>query len=269
MTAKKSRDVLATSYKKALVLNDLHIPFSCLPAVELALDVGDVLKPDRIFLDGDIIDCWEISNFIKNPLRRKKNNLVEEIAQGREWLHQLRRRFPKAEIIYILGNHEYRWIRNLATNAPELAGLRGLSLAEQLGCPEEQIEVIDSGNRESSYQWKKLLIGHFNSARKHSGYTARGLIEDKGISLIQAHCHRGGASFKRHWDRDIVGYENFCLCDRNPEYVDRPNWQLGFCNVYMDNDSDFFYVEPHPITEIKKGNRLVYRTWFDGRIYQR
>ena len=254
------------AYQRALVINDLHIPFHCRPAVELALRVGDSLAPDRIIINGDLLDCWEISTFVKHPLRRAKNNLADEVADARGFLTGLRKRFPKSEIMLIYGNHEYRWVKFIAAHAQELAKLRGLTLAEQLDCEALQIKVVDSGNRESSYQWGKLLIGHFDLARKHSGYTARGLVEDKGVSLIQAHCHRGGSSFKRCWDRDIVGYENFCLCDRNPEYVDRPNWQLGFSLVFKDSASDFFYVEQHPISEIAKGGKMTYRTWYNGEV---
>lgn len=257
-----------SSYESGLIFNDVHLPFESRPALELTLSVGDVLQPDRIIINGDLLDCWEISTFIKHPARRAKNNIADEIAAARGFLTHLRKRFPGARIQYCFGNHEYRWVKYIASHAQELAKLRGLTLAEQLDCEALKIEVIDSGNRESSFQWGKLLIGHFDVARKHSGYTARGLVEDKGVSLIQAHCHRGGSSFKRNWDRDIVGYENFCLCDRDPDYVDRPNWQLGFSIVYKDTKSDFFYVEQHPITEIVKGGKKTYRTWFNGRIYE-
>lgn len=254
--------------EKALVINDLHFPFQCSRAIEVCLKVTDKFKPDTIFINGDLVDQWEISSFVKNPSKFAKNNLAGEINEARLWLTQLRKRFPLAKIIYIFGNHEYRWLKYIAANARSLSGLRGLTLEDQLDCPKLRIEVINSGNRESSYLWGKLLIGHFDRVAKNSAYTAKALIEDKGISLLQGHVHRGGSHFKRVYDRDIVGYENFCLCDRNPEYVDRPNWQLGFSLVYKDSVSDSFYVEQHPILEIKKGKSLHYQTWYNGEIFK-
>lgn len=255
-------------YEKAIILNDLHFPWACEPAITLALQVAKVLQPDRVIINGDLVDMWEISSFVKNPQWRDKAQLANEIIQGRAFLTKLRAMFPKAEIRYVLGNHEYRWMKFLATHAAELAKLRGLTLEEQLDCDKLDIKVVNSGNRESSWLWGKLLVGHFDQVNKHSAYTAKNLIESKGISLIQAHTHRGGSFYKRTHDRDIVGHENFCLCDRNPTYVDRPNWTLGFGIVYKDLASDFFYYEAHPITEIEKGSKMTYRTFFNGEIFQ-
>jgi hypothetical protein len=90
------------------------------------------------------------------------------------------------------------------------------------------------------------------------------LLEDRGTSLIQAHTHRGGSHFKRFEDRDLVAYENFCLCRLDPPYMASPNWQQGFSLVYKDAGSDLFYVEPHPI--VRKGER--YRVFFNGEVIE-
>lgn len=252
------------NFYKALVINDLHFPWENARAIELALRVGDELKPDIIVVNGDLMDCWEISHFVKNPRHASKANLKAEILTARGFLRDLRNRFPKARIIYTFGNHEFRWAVYISKQAKELFGLKGMTLEEQLECREQNIEVVDSGNKENVWRWGKLLIGHFDRVNKHSGYTAKNLLEDKSISLIQAHTHRGGSSFRRLYDRDIVAYENFCLCDRNPQYVDHPNWQLGYSIVYRDKKSDFFYVEPHPIVEV--GRKLL--TFFNGKFFE-
>lgn len=256
------------AFEKALVINDLHFPFENPRAIALTLQVAKDLEPDTIFLNGDIIDCWQISRYVKNPKHATKDGLAYEVDRARSFLTGLRLQFPKARIIYIFGNHEYRWAVYIANQARELYGLKGMTLEEQLDLPDLDILVVNSGNRENSYLWGKLLIGHFDRVNKHSGMTAKNLLEDKSISVIQAHTHRGGSSFKRLYDRDIVGYENFCLCNRNPEYVDRPNWQLGFSIVYKDVKSDYFYISPHPIAEIKSDTYTHYKTFFNGTLYQ-
>lgn len=254
-------------YEKALVFNDLHIPWHCQRAIDLMLRIGKDLDPDLIVINGDLVDMWEVSKYVKNPLYESKGNLFNEIEMARVFLWDLREKFPNAKIVYIFGNHEFRWAAYIAQNAKPLYKLKGMSLEEQLGCKEFDIEVKFTGNKESSWQYGQLLIGHFNKVNKHSGYTAKNLLEEKSISLIQAHTHRLGSSFKRLWDRDIVAYENGCLCDRNPQYVDRPNWQLGFSVIYKDKDSDFHQVVQHYIQEKKKGNRLNYRCFYNGREY--
>jgi hypothetical protein len=65
---------------------------------------------------------------------------------------------------------------------------------------------------------------------------------------------------------DIVAYENFCLCDRSPSYVDRPNWQHGFSIVYRDPRSDYFLVESHPLAETVDGWKATLKAFFNGML---
>jgi predicted MPP superfamily phosphohydrolase len=238
-----------SQYEKALLFSDCHFPWQDHKAIDLTLKIGDRLQPETIFINGDLMDCWEISRWDRSPKYQERGRYATELKQGRDFLKGLRKRFPKARIVYIFGNHEYRHDHFITKNAVQLYGLPGMTLAEQLGLAENNIECIYSGNKESSFLWGKLLIGHFDMVNQHSGYTAKNVLDRKGISAIQAHSHRGGSSFRRLWDRDIVAHESFCLCDRDPCYVDHPNWQLGFLVIHKDRQSDHFFIEPHPITE--------------------
>lgn len=253
-------------YETALVINDCHIPFHDPKAIQLALQVAEDAKVHRIFINGDLLDCWELSRYHKQHKLYPQANIKKELAQGRAFLHSLRARFS-GPIHYIFGNHEFRWEAHISAKAQELAGLRGLSLAEQLDCAALNITVVDNGTKENKFRWGKFVIGHFDRVNSHSGYTAKALVDSKGVSGIQGHTHRGGSSFKRLDDRDIVFYENFCLCDRNPQYTDHPNWQLGFSLVHKDSESDFFYVEPKPIVETEKKGRRQYRCFHNGKCY--
>lgn len=148
----------------------------------------------------------------------------------------------------------------IANNAKALKGLKGMSLEDQLNLTKRGIDVVNSHQRENYYQYGKLLIGHFNMVRKHSGYTAKCLLEEKGLSLIQSHTHRGGSSYKRDFADSKVAYENFCLCDLNPPYCQLPNWQQGFSTIHKDTKTDFFKVTQ---VEIVK-----YRILYGNRIYK-
>lgn len=179
---------------------------------------------------------------------------------ARDFLASIREASPSSEITYLFGNHEFRFEIFISTKAKELEGLNGLTLEEQLDLKQLNIIPVNTHQRESFVRYGKLLIGHFNQVRKHSGYTARGLLEDKGLSLIQNHTHRGGSSYKRDFSDNKVAYENFCLCNLNPPYCQLPNWQLGFSTIHKDTKSDFFKVTP---VEIVK-----YRILYGNRIYQ-
>lgn len=238
--------------EKSVVIGDLHIPFESKPAVKKVLQFIQYFKPDNIFINGDIIDCLDISRFDK-PLERHQN-LAEEIEEARYFLLQLRSIAIKSRIFLIFGNHEFRLQSYLSRNARELYGLKGLTLEEQLGCKELDIDVYNNNTKENYYQYGKLLIGHFNKVNKYSGMTAKNLLEDKGMSVIQGHTHRLGSSYKRTYDGQKGGWEGGCLCDLNPQYVNMPNWQTGFLTIHKDKKSDQFKVTPIEIID----NRIIF-----------
>ena len=241
-----------TGLERAVIASDVHIPFQDQRAVDLWFRFLEWFQPDRVFLDGDILDCWDISKFVK-PVDLGFR-IGDEIDKGRAFLGRLRRTCPAAEIVYIFGNHEFRFDVYVASQARELSGLRGLSLEEQLDLDGLGIKAVNNHLREQSHLYGKLLIGHFNRASKHSAYTEKLLIEDKGISLVQAHTHRLGTHYRRVYDGVIAGWGCGCLCDLEPRYIDRPNWQQGFLTVHKDPESDFFSVTVCEIID----NQVIY-----------
>jgi len=90
-------------------------------------------------------------------------------------------------------------------------------------------------------------------------------VDEKGVSLIQAHTHRLGSHFKTWIDREMVGYEGGCLCKLTPEYKLNPNWQQGFCLATIFPDG-IFQVQQIPIVRRKNGIMFAI---YGNRIYQR
>lgn len=99
--------------KRCIVLSDIHIPFQDVLSVETALEYADQIKPDIIVILGDLIDFYQISDFVKNPRERDTKT---EIEMTRKFLTELRRRFPSADIYYKEGNHEKRLERYIIQN---------------------------------------------------------------------------------------------------------------------------------------------------------
>lgn len=235
--------------EKSVVIGDLHTPYEDKKAVKKVLQFIQYFQPDNIFINGDLIDCLDISRFDK-PLERHQD-LATEIEETRYILLQLRSSAPKARIIYIFGNHCFRLQSYISRNARELYGLKGLTLEEQLGTKDLDIDVYNNHTKENYYQYGKLLIGHFDKVNKYSGMTAKNLLEDKGMSVIQGHTHRLGSSYKRTYDGQKGAWEGGCLCDLNPKYCNMPNWQLGFLTIHKDKNSDQFKVTPVEIIDYK------------------
>jgi len=236
--------------EKAVVIGDLHIPFHSKEALKLTLDFMKLFKPDKIFICGDFLDCWDISDFVR-PLHIVER-FCDEIEEANYVLDQLQE--ITKDITYIFGNHEFRLEKYISKNARELYGLKGLTIEEQLRLKERGIKAVNSHLRENYVRYGELLIGHFNKVSMHSAYTAKALLEKFGISLIQGHTHRGGSHFKRGEDGIKVAYENFCLCDLEPKYCLKPNWTQGFSTIHRNKKGRRFFVTQVPIFN----NKLMY-----------
>jgi UDP-2,3-diacylglucosamine pyrophosphatase LpxH len=238
-------------WEKSIVINDIHIPFEDKRAVKLVFDFIEWFKPDRVFINGDLLDCQTVGRFVNDPFHEV--SMVDEIVQGREFLEKLRSILKKnAKIHYIYGNHEFRFQNYIINNARSLRGLEGLTLKEQLYCDDYGVDVVYSGLRESYMQYGKLFVGHYNKVSKHGGYTVKSLIDDKGVSVIHGHTHRFGTHYRTLLDGTVLGgFENGCLCDLNPNYTMKPNWIHGFSIVWKKKDDDRFMVEPVPIINHK------------------
>lgn len=193
-------------------------------------------------------------------------SIKKELEEGRYWLGRIRDVVGNScDIEFIFGNHSWRWEKFILDKSRELHDLDNLSLEAQLHFDKYNINSTNYHGREQYYQWGRLLIGHFNKVNKHSGYTAKNLLEDKSISLIQGHTHRMGMSAKRLFDRTIVAYENGCLCNLHPDYVKVPNWQQGFSIVHKHKKSDHFQVQQLFIVHGSHDGK--YRTFYGDKAY--
>lgn len=243
------------NYEMIVVANDFHIPFHDKKAIELLKLFLKKEQPQKLVLNGDIMDCFEISRFDKVPINGKK--LKDEIVITRQLLSEFKKICPKTEITYIFGNHEFRLRQYIIKNAKELYGLDGLNIADQLHLKELGIKYIEPKEYSNKFtdtfiKIGDLYIGHWDKVNKHSGYSAKNLLEDKGVSLIQGHTHRGGVSYKSLVDGKVIkAIENFCLCSLNPSYVSHPNWQQGFCVIYHKLGKGRFHAYPIDIVEYK------------------
>ena len=56
--------------KRIAVLSDIHFPYYDRTALNLAIKTAIEYEPDCIILNGDIIDCYHLSSFEKDPKKR-------------------------------------------------------------------------------------------------------------------------------------------------------------------------------------------------------
>jgi len=213
-----------------VVFGDVHLPCQNDSAIRTLFAHIKKNKPDRIIINGDLMDMWELSSFDKVPKGSK--SFVEEVKLTQAFLGQLKS-ISDCQITYLEGNHDYRLRKYLIGVAPELCELEALDLETILKLEDLDIEYVGLPDDCSKFQDNYVIdqnfyVGHFNAVRGFSGATAKTLVEKYGVNIIQAHVHRGGVYYKRLITGGIEGY---CMCNLNPNYMRNPNWQAGWVDI--------------------------------------
>jgi len=226
--------------KVAVVLSDIHIPYHDRDALSIALAYTKDIAPDTIVLNGDIVDFYAVSRFQKDPMRI--DTLQSEIDETRALLTLLRDDHPKADIIYVMGNHEIRLEKFLIERASALTSLRCLSLDDLFGFSSNDIQFSDT-----STMLGNLEVTHGEYARKNPGSSVRGHFDKSASSVLIGHVHKLNTSrYTNNWGVHTI-IENGCLCGLSPEYSRKNNWQQGFSVVYYSPKNGEFIVKQHNI----------------------
>lgn len=218
-----------------VVIGDLHIPWHNEKTLAKILN----LKADRVVVNGDIMDCFAASRFVK-----EYNNVTikEEFAQARAILEAFSERFPRIDII--AGNHDARFRRAIQKEVPYLMDLLPKSVTELLA--QELPNVFTVGNiidntgstipntESSSDHWLAVgdaIIGHWEYYSQVNGKSAEKAydwimkwktffgLEVTPKVVIQAHTHR----FSRlELPNMTTVYEGGCVC-KPQQYQLKPN----------------------------------------------
>lgn len=245
-----------------LVLPDVHIPFHDPLLVEAWMAFAAKLKPSGVDIIGDLLDCYPISRFDKNPLR--KASLQAEVDAGRDLLESLRRVVGKeVNIEYSEGNHENRLRRLLWSVGKNLADLRGLNIPTLLGLKDLRITYHTP---ETPYRLGKIWILHGDVSRKQNfsksagGRAADAVARSIGGSVLMGHTHQMGHTMFRSWERELEGYEVGCLCQFDMEYVvGVPPWQQGWAVLNMFPDGNFSVEFVRSVEGARRKRHLIFR----------
>jgi len=229
-------DMVDKHYKTAVIISDLQIPFQDKSAIEAVLKYIKDTKPDDVVLIGDALDCYEASDFLKNP--KREFSLQDELDILKGYLKRIRKDIGHdAKLHYRLGNHEIR-IPKMLMKHPEFASLKALELEELLDLKSVDCKFYHYGD--------KLTLGpiHVYHGDKgesmkmsgHSAYTGKANLDAKGVSGIQGHTHRMGSYYRTDESGTKQWHEVGCLCSLTPEYLAKPNWQQGFAVIRYSSD---------------------------------
>lgn len=239
---------LAKSFKKALVLSDVHIPYHNMKAVTTALDYGVAEKPDVIILNGDIADFYGLSRFEKDPRKRSFKGELEDV---RQFLGVLNKTFD-VPIIFKMGNHSERYESFLRIKAPELLDMEEFRLDVLLRFREYGATLVAD---------KRIIkAGKLNILHGHEGQNgvfspvnpARGFYTKFKANVLGGHHHQTS----EHSEKDLEGkivtcWSTGCLCELQPAYMPYNKHNHGFAMVEVDGRTGEFEVDNLRIVEGK------------------
>jgi UDP-2,3-diacylglucosamine pyrophosphatase LpxH len=220
-------------------MSDLHHPYIDAQAWNFTLRIVRKLQPEIIWIGGDGVDFYNVSQYSRDPAR--KETLQDELDIAYQELVRLRKAAPNAQITYQEGNHEFRLQRYLWTRARELASLRSLELPALL-------RFEDLGIKHVGYNDMRK-IGHLyhihgSEVGGGSANVARGKLLKMYNNVIFGHHHRHEVSTIRNANGTVyAAYANGMLGRFDAEYCMNPQWTQGITQVRYTK-SGAFHASP-------------------------
>lgn len=239
-----------------LVVPDTHIPYHDKRAFNLMVSAAKDLQPKHMFIIGDFMDFYTVSDHSKNPERSLK--LTEELKAGEEELDKLDTIGAKNKT-YIGGNHCDRLTRYLQNKAPELFDI--VNIPDLLHLKRHGWEYVPY--KRDTKLGKMTLTHDVGVAGRYSVYKC---LDTYQHSVITGHSHRlayiveGNATgeFKLSAQFGWLGDANKIDYMQHAKVL--KDWALGFGVGHLDPKSGYVYMVPVPI--------INYTCVVNGKLYK-
>lgn len=234
---KREPYILPKVNNNILIISDLHIPYHTIDALECAIKYGLEQKVNTIFINGDLLDCYQFSRFEKDP---RKRSAAEEIGAAKEFLYTLRKLFPKAGIYFSIGNHDLRYEKWLMQH-PEIFGDPYFELETRLDLIKLKIHQI--GDKQITKAGKlNIHHGHYIFRGGTSPVSpARTILLKAKQSMICGHTHKISEATGINISGEICTcWSSGSLCELTPDYSPMCNdYSHGFAHVKVNDDGTF------------------------------
>lgn len=228
--------IIPKGQNNILILSDIHLPYQDNEALNLALNYGIENKVNTIYLNGDTLDMYHGSRFVKD---RRKRDLAYELEMGRNFLKQLQEVF-KCPIYFKIGNHEKRWEDYLRIQAPELLGIADFELETILRFREFGVTLVK--DKQIALAGKlPIMHGHeWQGGFAPPVNPARGLYMKAKESCLIGHHHRTSEHTEKSLSGEVTTtWSTGCLCGLQPDYAPYNNYNHGFAHVQTDKDGNY------------------------------
>lgn len=227
---------------KILILSDIHIPYHDIDALTAILDYVQEQEIEAVLLNGDILDFYGLSRFVRDP---KARSVADELCMLEVFYASLQEHLP-VPVYYKMGNHEERYDHFLFMKAAEIIGVEEFGLDAVITRRMPGVRIIKD-KRIVKFGHLSIIHGHeYASGIFQSVNVARGLFLKSKVSSLQGHAHQ----VSEHTETDLHGkitttWSVGCLCDLHPDYAKLNKWSQGFAIAQRNGDD--FHVKNYRI----------------------
>ncbi len=217
-----------------VVIGDLHAPYVDRAAFSVACQIIEEVRPGAVVLNGDILDCYQVSRYDQDP--KRKNEFQKDLESCQGLLKDVSRAVlgTGCNIFYVEGNHEKR-LETWKWKNSEVSSLDDLTIPALLRLEGMGIRWVPERERLMCGDW---LITHGSVCRQKAGATAQAMIDRFGCSGVSNHVHRLAQVSRSVWKQEKTWIENGCLCSLDMEYLDLCDWQHGFTVLRRENTGE-------------------------------
>lgn len=206
--------------------------------------IGDA-QPHEVCILGDFLDCLAPARWSKGLAAEFAAGLDREAEAGRETLRAIRQAVGydgDTRITFLLGNHEDRIAKYVASSAPALAGIVAM-VPELL-----QLPMFGATLMQQPYRIAPGTVAiHGNLLSRDAGKSALKEVLRHGQSVVQGHSHRLGLIHETT-DRTRFALEAGWLGNINHAgylpYRGVANWQQGFAELRVVGNRVFPSIVP-------------------------
>ena len=252
------------------------IPFHDRHALDVALQIVEFIKPDKVVYLGDNLDLPDWSDrFLRSP--EFYWTTQPAIVEASWWFSQFKQASMNAEHKMMPGNHEKRMEEMIVKYFLQAYNLKPVDeMDKPSGMTIQRLLALDKIGIEYSaepYPDSKIWLGdyivcvHGRLARSGPGSTVGAVIKNTDITTIQGHIHRIELVSKtinlRDRRRVVHAFSPGCLCKIDgsvPGSSTEEQWQQGIGIVFYEGDSDRHTIVPVPI----KDGTAIYNGYMFG-----
>ncbi|MEE8323228.1 MAG: hypothetical protein V3R57_06370 [Candidatus Bathyarchaeia archaeon] len=237
-----------------LFLSDIHSHYCDKQALKSILRTFQLVPMEqrRIILGGDILDCEHIyakSQVYKDRMGRHDwDYFIEKTEAEGIWFDELydilrKHVLRNDHIVFMEGNHEQRYRRDHFLKKIPLVLKHNFNLRSIIKADSRGLRVFDYN------EWVRLKVSRgVDLYITHGIYCGANPIKkhylDVKRSVLFGHTHEIGIQSFKDAESTIIGYNNPCLCDTEPDYLEgrAQNWSVGA--TFINQTATHIWVHP-------------------------